>query len=122
MRAGKLRDRCIVLENRAAGVDQDEHGHAEEDWQPIGTVPNGAIWADVQPFTSREFTLAGGMISDVSHKVRTRFIPGLNENMRLHLVKDDRILNIAEPPRRVQQDRRIELEFMCKEAPVVERA
>ena len=122
MRAGKLRDRCIVLENRAAGTSQDEHGHAREDWQPITTVPNGAIWAEVQPFTSREFIAAGQIIADVSDKVRTRYIPGLNETMRLYLVKDGRTLQIAEPPRRVQADRRIELEFMCKEQPVVEFA
>lgn len=119
MKAGRLRDRCIVLENRAAGVEQDEHGHAKEDWQPLATIPNGAIWAEVQPFTSREFTAAGGIIADVSHKVRTRYIPQLKETMRLHLVKDSRILQIAEPPRRVQQDRNIELEFMCKETNVV---
>lgn len=117
MRSGRLRDRVIVLENRAAGVEQKEHGHTKEDWQPLATVAGGLIWAEVQPFTSRELVVAGGLTSDVSHKVRTRFIPGLDETKRIYLVKDGRTLNIAEPPRRVQADRKIELEFMCKEQP-----
>lgn len=121
MKAGALRDRVVILEreNEYEGLGQDAHGHVDSlypaGWTPIPSLPDGGVWAEVRPLTSREYVWAGGTQSEISHMVRTRYIEGVHERCKIYLRKDGRVLNVAEMPRRVIGDRRIMLEFSAKE-------
>lgn len=118
-RAGKYRDRVIVLK-KDDGTTPDSHGHGPVyplGWVPISTVPDGAVWAEVQSLTGGEFWQAQQMVPRCTHRVRTRYVEGINERSKLYLRKDGRILNVAEIPRRVSGDRKVELEFMAVETP-----
>lgn len=104
MRAGRLRHRVEVQ----APVDvRDDVGGVTKDFETIATR-----WAQVSPLSAREMWASEQVDSDVTHKVRMRWTDDLTTDYRL--IYDDRILNIMHPPI-VKDERRVEIEVLCKE-------
>ena len=110
MKAGKLRHRVIVEKDE--GENQDAQGHVTHDWQEFTTR-----WAAVEPIGGRELWNARQNQPDLTHRVRMRFDKKTNEitaDMRINF--GGRYLHLLEPPRKIQEERNIELEFLCREA------
>lgn len=77
--AGKLRHRISF--QRFTG-EQDAFGDPltgeEENWEDVVTV-----WASIDPISGREFYAAEQSQSEVTHKIRCRYYPGLSPAMRI---------------------------------------
>lgn len=60
----------------------DEYGDvrkdADENWDDYKTV-----WASIDPLSGKEFYAAEQSQSEVSHKIRCRYFPGLKAEMRI---------------------------------------
>ena len=110
MKAGKLRHRITIEKNY--GDDQDAQGHVTEDWQAFDIR-----WAAVEPIGGRELWNARQLQPDITHRVRIRWdskADTITADMRIDY--RGRILHLLEPPRKIQEERNIELEFLCREA------
>lgn len=76
---GKMRHRITVQQFN----DQvDTHGDIRDDedtnWSAFTTV-----WAAIDPISGREFYAAEQSQSQVTHKIRCRYFPGLTTEMRI---------------------------------------
>lgn len=105
MRAGRLRHR-VDIEEFAQNKSTDT-GAVTEAWATVATV-----WASVEPLKGREFIEASQVQSNLSHRVRMRYRPGVTTSHRL--VHNGRALNIVSVAN--LEERNIELEIMCMEA------
>ena len=68
MRAGDLNQR-VVLERRIQS--QDSSGEPINTWLPVGT-----FWAAVEPLRGREFIAAAAVASEITARIRLRYVPG----------------------------------------------
>lgn len=78
---GKMRHR-ITFQSFSGAVDtfgDPLHG-SEDQWNDVATV-----WAAIDPVSGREFYAAEQSQSEVTHKVRCRYRPGLTTAMRIKL-------------------------------------
>jgi SPP1 family predicted phage head-tail adaptor len=75
IQAGELRERVIVEQSSES---RNQMGEAIATWSTFTTV-----WASVQGVTARELLLAGQQQTEISHRVRLRFLVGLTQQMRL---------------------------------------
>jgi len=75
MRAGPLRDRVEILEQRTT---RDAGGAATTTYVPVATV-----WGRVEPLSGRERILAGGTGAVVSGRITLRYYHGLSPRHRL---------------------------------------
>lgn len=110
MKAGKLRHRIEVQHDTSTTVDAA--GHITPSNQPFGKR-----WASIEHLSGRELWNAQQVQPDVTHRVRIRYLDGLNERMRLRFKergKTDRYLNILTINN--VQERDIEQELLCMEA------
>lgn len=86
---GKLRHRVTLQQ---FNLDVDAHGDVRDDddrnWKPVRT-----FWAAIDPVSGREFYEADQSQSQVTHKIRCRYFPGLMTEQRL--VYQGRIFEIV---------------------------
>jgi SPP1 family predicted phage head-tail adaptor len=75
IQAGELRERVTVQQSSES---RNPLGESLQTWSTIAEV-----WASVQGVTARELLLAGQQQTEISHRVRLRFLTGLNQQMRL---------------------------------------
>ena len=71
---GKLRERITV---QIASGTTNALGETVLAWSN-----SSAVWASVEGVSAREALAAGQQETTISHKVRLRYLPGLNQNMR----------------------------------------
>lgn len=102
-------DRLLTLEENAG--PKDGYGEPGQDWRKVADV-----WCQVEQASGTETTDANGKTAVVTHKVTTRWRPGMRADHRLkwHTPEGVRYLYLAETPREVQ-GRRGYLEFMAGE-------
>lgn len=104
MQAGKLRHR-VTIEQRTQTFDAN--GSPTDTWTAFATV-----WASVEPLSGRELLNAEQIQPVVSHRVRLRYLSGVQPEMRV--LHDSRALNIESVINK--EERNIELELLCSEA------
>lgn len=77
--AGLMRDRITVQQyNKAVDAHGDVRDDLDENWESVCTV-----YAQISPISGREFYAAEQSRSEVSHKIRCRWFPGLKTEQRL---------------------------------------
>ncbi len=102
MRAGKLRH-TVVIERSTFG--QDDAGEPILIWDAIEVVA-----ASVEPLTGREYYAAQSLQSEVTTKIRMRYLPGILPSDRItHGTMAYDVLEVIDP-----EMRNIELVLMCK--------
>lgn len=105
MQAGRLRHRVII---QSAVEARNAYGEAIKTWSTVATV-----YASVEPIRGREMFDAEQVQSEVTHRVRLRYRPGLTSQMRLlfnaRTFEVQTVINVNERNREVQ--------LMCKETP-----
>lgn len=81
-------------------------GEMREDWTTYARV-----WAAVEDLSGREFWAAQQVQSEVTTRVRFRYLPGVEPSMRvLHAGRQLEIVAVLEP-----DGTRRELQLLCKE-------
>jgi SPP1 family predicted phage head-tail adaptor len=102
MSAGRYRHR-ITIERPISG--QDDYGAPIEGWEPIGTFA-----ASIEPLTGREYIAAFAVQSEISTRLRLRYVAGILPSYRATYrgITYD-VLSIIN-----REMRNIELELMCK--------
>lgn len=104
MNPGHLRHRVIIQQP----VETKDHlKRPSTDWADFATV-----WAAVEPLRGREFMLAQNTNSELTVRIRIRYLPGVTNAMRVKY--GDRIFNIQSPPIDVDERHR-EIHLMCTE-------
>lgn len=104
MRAGELRHKVIIqkISDNVNSFNQPD----EDDWVDVATAR-----AAINPLSGREFFAAEQNNSEVTHKVKMRYIAGVLPNMRIKFGTRYfgiiAVLNVEERNR--------ELQIMCKE-------
>jgi SPP1 family predicted phage head-tail adaptor len=83
--AGKMRERVTV---EVASGTTNSLGETVLSW-----ATTSAVWASVEGVSAREALDAGQQEVTITHRVRLRYLPGLNQNMRL--AWRNRTLNIV---------------------------
>jgi SPP1 family predicted phage head-tail adaptor len=73
--AGQMRERVTA---QVATQTTNTLGEPIPTWSEFATV-----WASVEGVTARELLLAGQQQTEISHRVRMRYLPGLTGQMRL---------------------------------------
>jgi SPP1 family predicted phage head-tail adaptor len=82
------------------------YGEAQTSWSPLATV-----WASVEPVTGREFFAAAQVQTEVTHRVRMRYLAGVTPKHRIR--HGDRLLDVRLV--RNLEERNVELELLCVE-------
>lgn len=100
---GELRHRITI---QKLNNSQNEYGEVSELWEDILNVRAG-----IYPISGKEFFAAETVNSEISHKVKIRYIEGIMPNMRIKF--NNRIFSIESVIN--FQERSIELQLLCKE-------
>lgn len=104
MRAGSL-DKKITIQKLGDAVD-GFGGIIEGGYQDFATV-----WASINPVTGKEVFLSNTDFSTVSHKIKIRYLAGVDASMRI--VWNDRVFEIKYFINYQEANR--EIEFLCEE-------
>lgn len=100
---GELRHRITI---QKLNNSQNEYGEVSELWEDILNVRAG-----IYPISGKEFFAAETVNSEITHKVKIRYIEGIMPNMRIKF--NNRIFSIESVIN--FQERNIELQLLCKE-------
>lgn len=73
--AGQLRERIVVQQ---ANESRNRLGETTYTYSPFAEV-----WASVTGVTAREFLLANTQQTEITHRIRMRFLAGLTNQMRI---------------------------------------
>jgi len=103
IRPGELRERVTV---QVASGSRNALGETTFSWSD-----STAVWASVQGLSAREVLLSGQQQTEVSHRVRLRYLPTLTNQMRFSW--RDRTLEIVSL---LEHNNRSEHEAICQEA------
>jgi SPP1 family predicted phage head-tail adaptor len=103
IRAGELRERVAVMAYRETKNQMGE-------MVPVYDQTFATVWASVEGVTARELLLAGQQQTEISHRVRMRYLPGLTQQMRI--VWRDRTLEIISV---LEHENRSIHELICQE-------
>ncbi|MGG7058712.1 phage head closure protein [Clostridium tertium] len=104
---GELRHRIIIQKLKSPSNDYGEiEVNNQETWSDIATVRAG-----IYPISGKEFFAAETVNSEITHKVKIRYIEGLSPNMRIKF--NNRIFSIESIIN--FQEKNIELQLLCKE-------
>lgn len=76
--AGELKHRVTVERRVANSPARTASGAPAEQWETYKT-----IWAAIHPLTGRELLQAGQIQSEVTVRIRTRYLRGLTAGMRI---------------------------------------
>lgn len=104
--SGKLNKRVSIQHLVAGSPALSEFGEQNSTWTEFAEV-----WASVEPLQGREFWAQQQVQSEISTRVRVRYLAGVLPNMRV--VYASRILDIKsiiDP-----QEKHAELQLMCSE-------
>lgn len=105
---GELRHRITI---QRLSNTQNYYGeiaiNTNKTWTDVVTVRAG-----IYPISGKEFFSAETVNSEITHKVKIRYIKGLTSNMRIKF--GDRYFQIISPPINFQE-KNIELQLLCKE-------
>jgi SPP1 family predicted phage head-tail adaptor len=102
MSAGRYRHR-ITIERPISGTD--DYGAPIEGWETVGTFA-----ASIEPLTGREYLAAFAIQSEVTTRLRLRFVAGILPSYRAtYRGTAYDVLSIIN-----REMRNIELELMCK--------
>lgn len=96
----------VTLQRRHYPPAPDGYGQRVEAWDDVATV-----WAEVLPLAGKEMMSAGGVASDITHRVTIRQYEGLAPDWRVSYA--GRVLNIDSVADVDEQGRTHVL--MCKE-------
>ena len=100
MRAGNLRHKAII---QKVGTTTNDYGEVEEgEFETFKTV-----WCSITPISGNESFLSNTDFSKTTHKIRTRFVSGVNASMRL--LWNDRIFNFMNTRNMGERDKVIEI-------------
>lgn len=99
---GRLRERITVQQ---ATETRNAIGETTQSW-----VTYAERWASVDGISAREFLTSGQQQTEITHRVRMRYLDGLNSTMRV--LWRDRILEIASC---LEHANRSEHELLCTE-------
>lgn len=100
MRAGNLRNKAEIQE---IGETQNDFGEVEKgDYAKFKDV-----WCSIVPVTGKESFLSNVDFSKTTHKIRIRYIPGINASMRL--VWQGRIFNFISTANVSERDKTIDI-------------
>lgn len=99
---GKLRERVTVQQ---AAENRNRLGETVQTWSTFVER-----WASVTGISSREFFLSGQQQTEITHRVRMRYVDGLNSTMRI--LWRGRVLEIASA---LENATRSEHELLCTE-------
>lgn len=103
MKAGDLRERITV---QAYTETKNSLG----EMVPVYDQTFAEVWASVQGVTAREFLLAGQQQTEISHRIRMRYLTGLTQRMRI--VWRGRTMEIVSI---LEHANRSEHELLCQE-------
>ena len=104
---GKMRH-CVTFQSFIGAVDSfgDPLSSDDTQWADVATV-----WAAIDPVSGKEFYAVQQSQSEVTHKVRCRYCPGLTTAMRIKYGgRLFRIISILD-----WEERHESLLIMCKE-------
>jgi SPP1 family predicted phage head-tail adaptor len=99
---GRLRERVTIQQ---ASENRNAMGEVVQSW-----VTFAERWASVDGLSSREFLLQGQQQSEISHRVRLRYVPGMRNTMRF--LWRGRVLEITSL---LEHNNRSEHEALCTE-------
>lgn len=103
MQAGRLRHRITIQEPVVA---RNGFNEAITTWSNVATV-----WASVEPISGREFFAAEHVQSEITHRVRLRYRPGVTSEMRVSFggryLQIESVIDVRE--------RNAEMQLMCRE-------
>jgi SPP1 family predicted phage head-tail adaptor len=99
---GRLRERVTIQQ---ASETRNAMGEVVQSW-----VTFAERWASVDGLSSREFLLQGQQQSEISHRVRLRYVPGMRNTMRF--LWRGRVLEITSL---LEHNNRSEHEALCTE-------
>ena len=100
---GELRHRITI---QKLNNSQNEYGEISEFWEDILNIRAG-----IYPISGKEFFAAETVNSEITHKVKIRYVEGLTPNMRINF--NNRIFSIESIIN--FQEKNIELQLLCKE-------
>ncbi len=103
MKIGKLRHRITIQEKVTV---PDGYGGVTSTWKDMATV-----WSSVEPLKGRELYAAQQVKTELSHRVRIRYMSGIKPEMRIAF--DNRTFEIEaiiDP-----EERHESLELLCSE-------
>ncbi len=103
MKAGRLRHRAKIQQ---VTETTNSHGDTIQAWADFATID-----AEIVPQESREFFRAKQVQADITHLLRTRYVPGVTPEMRVAL--GSRVLHIESTIN--VEERNIELLLICRE-------
>jgi SPP1 family predicted phage head-tail adaptor len=99
---GRLRERVTIQQ---ASENRNAMGEVVQSW-----VTFAERWASVDGLSSREFLLQGQQQSEISHRVRLRYVPGMTSSMRF--LWRGRVLEMTSL---LEHNNRSEHEALCTE-------
>jgi SPP1 family predicted phage head-tail adaptor len=99
---GRMRERVRIEQ---AAETRNAIGEVVQSWQTFAER-----WASVDGLSSREFLLQGQQQTEISHRVRLRYVDGMTSQMRI--VWRDRVLEINSL---LEHRNRSEHEALCTE-------
>ena len=103
MQSGKLRERITIQSFTGTA---DNYGQEVKSWSTFKEV-----WAAVEPTQGREFWAGQQVQSEVTMRVRIRYLAGVLPEMRI--LWGTKVLNIAQIINPKARDR--EMQIMCSE-------
>ena len=110
MNAGMLNKRITIQELTAGSPTQDTFGQPSESWTTFSEV-----WAAVEPIQGREFWAQQQVQSEVTVRIRLRYLEGVTTQMRVSYAgKIYAIESVIDP-----KERHAEMQLMCKEGVIV---
>jgi SPP1 family predicted phage head-tail adaptor len=102
---GELRH--IVTFQKQSNVEND-YGEETNEW--IDILVN--VRVGIYPISGKEFYTASSVNSEVTHKIRMRYVPNVTSDMRIKF--GDRIFELISPPINFQE-KNVEIQLLCKE-------
>ncbi len=108
------RNTLIAVRRLKSSIAPDASGHVNEA-DPTNWETFTKQWASVVPRGSREFFRREQVAADITHQVELLYNSDSRQiTQKCQLILDGRVLNIAEPPRNVDEDNH-SLRFACVE-------
>jgi len=106
IQAGKLNKRVTIQEFSAGSPAQDENGEPLGSW---GTFK--VVWAAIEPIQGNEFWAQQQVQSEVSHRVRIRYLSGVLAKMRVLYGSRILVIQAVIDPK----EKHKEMQLMCSE-------
>lgn len=104
--AGKMNKRISIEQLTAGSPAQDTFGEPDQTWSEFAEV-----WAAIEPIQGREFWAQQQVQSEITHRVRIRYLAGVLPDMRIvYSTRIFSIKHIIDP-----KERHEELQLMCTE-------